>query len=134
MPGRGTETRSMTGQVLVRLVPDLFARLGSAAAEAGLTAPAFVRQLIVRALAAAPADARPSTPRTPIAVDAAEVSRLVRAVGRSNGAMVQLSKCIRESGGDNSEVESVLTDARAVQADLVRFVAGGLHAGGRDTR
>ena len=120
MPGaRGSETRAMTGQALVRMPPLLAARIRELAEESGLSDAAWLRDLAAAA-AGLPDEARPVPSRVP-PPDLAAFALLGRQVSRLNGAVVQLAKATRE-GGDplavHGDVEAVLAGLRACRDDL----------------
>lgn len=120
MPGSGTETRRMDRQVLVRLPEQLATAVAAAAETDGLTAAAWLRQRAVDATGADPAHARPSAPVLEPAADVAELGRLIRTLGMTTGAVVQLARAVRETGtAGHAEVEAVLAKLRGVQGELV---------------
>lgn len=116
---RGSETRVMSGQALVRMPPLLAARVHDLAVASGLSDAAWLRNLAAAA-AALPDEARPVPSRVP-PPDLAALALLGRQVSRLNGAVVQLAKATREEGDPaavHGDIEAVLADLRACRDDL----------------
>lgn len=122
MSRRGTETRAMANQAFVRMDADLAQACAQAADRQGLTLAAWLRGLAVAAVDM-PGSARPSAPIPAPDPLVADLSLLVRSVGRMNGAVVQFAKAMREtSHPDHPTAEEVLGDLRATQRALVGLV------------
>lgn len=122
MSRRGTENRAMASQALVRMDADLAAACARAAGSHGLTIAAWLRGLAVAAVDM-PGSARPSAPIPAPDPLVADLSLLIRSVGRANGAVVQLAKGMRETAHpDHPAAEEVLGQLRATQRDLVDLV------------
>ncbi len=112
--------------VYVRLRSDIAAALQAAAIAADVSAAGWARAAIVAALPTrSDIGSLPRSPRrrptTIPAEDVAEVSRLVGAIGRATGALIQLTKALREHGHGvaHGDAEMALADLRSVQSDLV---------------
>lgn len=112
----------MQSAVLVRMPEPLAAAVNASAEAAGLSAAAWLRGLAAD-MADAPREARPTPPsrkRVIPAEDLAEVSRFANLVERNNGALVQMTKALREAGATelHADAEAVLSDLRSLAADL----------------
>lgn len=126
MPGRrGTETRLLDGEPLtVRLPLALRTRIDNAAADANLSAAAFLRQLAVAATRGTPDLAVPSSPRRPIPAlpsdDVRAIAALREAVGELAGAMVRAAVMARTDAADvlHREIEAALPGIRRAALDL----------------
>jgi len=112
----------------VRLDPATSAALGAAAAWAETSVSGFARAAIIKALpdAASLPPAAPSPRRRPLVVseaDIAAVARLMSAVSRFNGAMVQFSKGLRETGyvPEHEAMESAIRDIRDLKTEGVHL-------------
>lgn len=115
--------------VYVRLDQPLSAALDVVASGSGLSRAGWARRAIVSALPASEVASLPPSParRPPVipAPDLAEVSKLAGAVARTNGAVVQMTKTMREIGHPfHGDAEAVLADLRATQEALLHVVTG----------
>jgi hypothetical protein len=122
-----SEKRNLNHALLVRLSDDLHARVDAAAAAAHQSSAAWARTILANELRArAPIDRRRSPPRAPrpdLSSSEAWIKAIVRELGRTGGAVVQLCKSLRE--GQHSEhaiAESVLQDVRVVTEEVRRFL------------
>ena len=136
MPGqRGTETRRMAGQVLVRLPLGTAAAVARCAAATGQTEAAWVRARLVDLLGSDPADAVPVSarraPRPAPSVDVVEVARLREAVGEAVGTLRQVAGLDRARGGARlPEIDAAIDRLLGLSADLDEAKAALLrHAG-----
>ncbi len=118
--------------VYVRLDPSIFHALDATAADAGLSRAGWVRRELIRALSATHGDFQlrpspPSPPRRPAVIPAAdlvEVSCMAAALSRTGGAVVQLTKALREARHvAHADAEEVLRGLRTVQRDVAGLVA-----------
>lgn len=121
--------RIPTKGIYIRLRPVLAAALEAAARTESLSPTGWARQAIACALPdseAASLSLPPSPPRRPVVVpseDLMTVARLAGVTARCTGAVIQLTKSLREGGHPaRGETEDVLRDLRAMQHDLVSVV------------
>lgn len=123
----GSNRRRMSGQVLLRMDDGTRKALEGLAGGKALTS--YLRDLIGQHLI----DVVDMDPRTPEErqtyeapmpwlppEDTKELSGLAAAVSRLNGAVVQMTKAVRESGADalHADCEAVLSDLRAMRREL----------------
>lgn len=126
MPGRqGSERRRLTDQVLVRMPPGMAAAVRAEADAAGLSASAWIRRQIADVVQQ-PDAVHPTPPAKkgcPVPSEAVvEVRRLQGVLGETCGATVQLTKTLRETGGNvgaHGEAERVLAALRSGYAQVV---------------
>lgn len=127
MPGRrGSERRRLADQVLVRMSPALAAAVRAEAEAAELSASAWIRRQIADVVQQ-PDAVHPTPPARrgrPAPTEAVvEVRRLQGVLGETCGAMVQLTKALRETGhGAHAEAERVLAALRGGYAQIVDTV------------
>lgn len=124
MPGRGTEIRAKKSQALVRMDSALAAAVAAAAKAADLTVAAWFRMLAVESLKIDPDLAAPTEPAYRPEADVAELGRIVRLISRNNGAVVQLTATLRETGETqlHRDAEQVLTGLRSLKRELTDLV------------
>lgn len=116
--------------VYVRLEPSIFLALDAAAADAQLSRAGWVRREVARALPTHGdfilPPSPPSPPRRPAVIpprDLVEVSGLAAALSRTGGAVVQMTRALREAGHvSHGAAEDVLVDLRAMQRDIARLI------------
>lgn len=126
MPGRrGSERRRLADQVLVRMSPALAAAVRAEAEAAELSASAWIRRQIADVVQQ-PDAVHPTPPAKkgrPVPSEAVvEVRRLQGVLGETCGATVQLTKTLRETGGNvgaHVEAERILTALRSGYAQMV---------------
>lgn len=111
-----------------RIDPATGAAIEAAAAVAKTSLSSWIRNAIRAALPeGASLPALPQSPPRRRALlpdaDIAAVARLMSAVNRTNGAIIQLSKSFRESGHlpEHEAMESAIRDIRDVKAEGVRL-------------
>lgn len=132
---RGTEKRTMSEQMLVRLPGPLASAVTLAAHAEGLTAAAWLRGLAVARLEGAPEHVRPTAPAYEPSLDLEALGLLSRKVSRANGALIQLAKAVRETGTlGHAELEENLAALRSLRRDLTDVVEEARHARRGDTR
>jgi len=120
---RGTERRAMDQQALVRLSGPLAIAVSAAATAEGLSIPAWLRSLAVTHLEGAAKHVRPSTPPYIPSAAVEDLSRLHAWQSRLNGALVQYTKALRETGSSvHEEAETILADLRTLRRELEAFV------------
>lgn len=112
----------------VRLDPATSAALSIAAASVKESVSGFARAAIVKALPeGAPLPALPPSPlrhRTVLPeADIAAVARLMAAINRLNGAMVQFSRGLREGGHlpEHHAMEAAIGNIRDLKSESVNF-------------
>jgi hypothetical protein len=125
MPGQsGSEKRELSAAVLVRMTPEMKAALQARCDEESVSA--HIREELTDYLILDHSHIRPSQKRGAPKIrpdDVREVSKLAGAVRKSNGAVVQLAKAIREAGQPlHAEIEEILTDLRE-QSSRIDVVA-----------
>jgi hypothetical protein len=127
MPGRGSETRRMASQVLVRLPAHVAAAVDAQAAAAGLTSAAWLRGLVVSSIGADQAEAVPvrrrRSPRQAPSALVQEVTRLREVVAELTGALVLAAGRTRERAMADlhDRVEAALPDAVRVVREIDRL-------------
>lgn len=122
-----SEKTNLNRAILVRLSDDLHARVDAAAIASNQSTAAWVRVAVADALCAqVPIDRKRSprrSPRPDLSSAEAEMKALVRALGRSGGALVQVCKSLREGHRpEHAGAEQVLRDVRAAAQDARAFV------------
>ncbi|MEW6255071.1 MAG: hypothetical protein AB1592_03875 [Pseudomonadota bacterium] len=117
--------------VYVRLPLDVAAALDAASRLADVSRAGWVRKRIVEALPPSEGSSLAlsrSPPRRSVTfppADLVEVAKLAGNVARANGALVQMTKALRESSHPaHLAAEDVLADLRSTQEDLLGVVTG----------
>ena len=131
---KGCEKRTMSGQLLIRMSPELLSRIQSASKRRSLSAAAWTREVLVEAVGGMPAEddeVRPTPPPPPPIVpreDIAALSRAVGTLGKAVGIAKLLAMSLREAGDKTAHTgaESVLSELRRTAA-RVRVVTERLH-------
>lgn len=106
MARRGSETRQMAAQILVRLPASAAAEVSARAAAAGVTDAALVRQVLVAALGVHAGDARP-VPRKRAALPAPsallqQIAALREALGEATGALTRSAVFARNAADEDT--------------------------------
>lgn len=120
MSRRGTETRQLTGQVLVRLTAEQHAAVASAAEGHQVSIATWVRWLIAEAL---DVDPGPVTTRAVPPEIVLELAHLREVVAELGGALVQSSIAAREDGRpvEHDEIEALIPRIKAAAEELLRL-------------
>lgn len=122
-----SEKRNLSHAILVRLSDDLHARVDAAAAAANRSSAAWARITLANELRArAPIDRKRSprrAPRPDLSSSEALMKAIVRELGRTGGALVQVCKILREGHcPEHANAELVLHDVRAVTEEVCVFL------------
>lgn len=121
---RGTETRRLSRQILLRLDPAMHAAIDQAAAAADLSAAAWVRRQLVDVLDADPAAARPTARRSQDvpAEDLRVLAALTDAVARLNASVSAVRQVAVERGIDHAPIDRMLAGLGACRRELTAIV------------
>ena len=118
MARRGTETRRLPGQVLVRLTAEQQDAITTAARSCDVSVATFVRGLIATALKV---DRGPTVQHGAPPELVLEIARLREVVAELGGAMVQASIAAREDNrpAEHDRIEALLPDIKNAAAELL---------------
>jgi hypothetical protein len=112
----------------IRLPPDAVSTIAVVADAADLSVSAWVREMLLRSLPAR-SEYRSLSPTPPQrrhvpADDLVTVSKLAADLSRTGGALVQMTKTLRETAHPaHLDAESVLGEVRQVQRQLSNLIA-----------
>lgn len=129
MARSGTQTRKQTAAAYVRMSPALLAAVEEAANDEEVSVAAFLRDLARRHVVdvtghdpSTDDDRRESPSRESLIppADLQDVAGLAAKVSRLNGAVVQLTKNLREAGAEaiHADAEAILAELRTARREL----------------
>lgn len=120
MSRRGTETRKLAGQVLVRLTPKQQTAVAAVAEAYQVSIATWLRWLIAEAL---DIDEGPVTTRAVPPDIVMQVAQLREVVAELGGALVRSSIAAREDGRpiEHDEIETLIPQIKAVADELLRL-------------